>query len=79
MPPLENDEEVKVGKGVIVLTLNKLLIRLSILLGKIKAANNSYNLKTKLGKYYIFWINTIKSRKNFTVISSCHYNNCNAH
>ena len=47
MPPLENDEEVKEGKGVIVLTLNKLLIRLSILLGKIKAANNSYNLKNE--------------------------------
>ena len=64
MPPLENNEEVKEGKGVIVLTLNKLLIRLSILLGKIKAANNSYNLKNEIRQilYILDQHNKIKKK-----------------
>ena len=45
MPPLEGDEEVKEGKGLKILTPNKLLTRLPILLAQIKAGNNSYKLK----------------------------------
>ena len=45
MPPLEgNEEEVKERKGLKLITLNKLLIRLSILLAQIKAGNNSYKI-----------------------------------
>ena len=42
MQPLESDEEeVKMGKGIKILTPNKLLTRLSVLLAQIKAYNNS--------------------------------------
>ena len=41
MPPLEDDEEVKEEKGINVLTPNKLLTRLPILLAEIKAGKNS--------------------------------------
>ena len=47
MPPLEGDEKVKEKKGLNILTPNKLLTRLSILLAQIKAANNSYKLKNE--------------------------------
>ena len=40
MPPVEDDERVK-GKGLKILTINKLLTRLTILLAQIKARNNS--------------------------------------
>ena len=41
-PLLEGDEEeVKEGKGLQILTLNKLLTSLTILLAQIKAINNS--------------------------------------
>ena len=47
MPSLEGDEEdVKEGKGLKILTPNKLLTRLPILLTQIKAGNNSYKLKS---------------------------------
>ena len=49
MPPVEGDEEeVKEGKGLKVLTPNKLLTRLSILLAQIKAGKNSYKLKNEV-------------------------------
>ena len=48
MPPLEVDEEVKEGKGLKILTPNKLLTRLPILLAQIKAGNNSYKLKDEI-------------------------------
>ena len=41
MPPLEGDKEVKEGKGLNILTVNKLLTRFPILLAQIKAGNNS--------------------------------------
>ena len=42
MPPLEGDEEeAKEVKGFKILTPNKLLTRLPILLAQIKAGNNS--------------------------------------
>ena len=47
MPSLKGDEEkVKEGKGLKILTPNKLLTRLPILLTQIKAGNNSYKLKS---------------------------------
>ena len=43
MVPLEGDEEeLKEGKGVKILTPNKLLTRLLMLLTQIKAGSNSY-------------------------------------
>ena len=49
MPLLESDEEeVREGKGIKILTPNKLLPRLPILLAQIKAGNNSYQLKNKI-------------------------------
>ena len=47
-PPLEGDEEVKEEKRLKILTPNKLLTRLPILLAQIKAGNNSYNLKNEI-------------------------------
>ena len=49
MPHLEGDEkEVKKGKGLKILTPNKLLTRLPILLAQIKAGNNSCKLKKEI-------------------------------
>ena len=49
MLPLEGDEEeVKKGKRLKILTPNKLLIRISVLLAQIKAGNNSYKLKNQI-------------------------------
>ena len=52
MPPLQGDAEVKEGKGLKILTPNKLLIRLQILLAQIKAGNNSYKLNLNLPKKF---------------------------
>ena len=49
MPPLEGDaEEVKKGKILKILTSNKLLTGLPILLAEIKAGNNSYKFKNEI-------------------------------
>ena len=48
LAPLEGDEEVKEEKGLKILTPNKPLIRLSVLLTKIKAGNNFSELKNKI-------------------------------
>ena len=49
MSLLEGDEEeVKEGTGLKIVTPNKLLTRLPILLSQIKAGNNSYKLKNKI-------------------------------
>ena len=73
IPPLEGDEEPeetiagrvklnprkkKTGTRLKILTPNKLLTRLPILLAPIKAGNNSYK----------FCIGTIKSLKNFITV-----------
>ena len=62
MPPLE-DEEVKEGKGLKILTLDKFLARLSILLAQIKAGNNSYKLKNKIRKILYLFYQHIKITK----------------
>ena len=62
MPPLEGTEgEVKEGKGIKILTLNELLIRLPALKAQIKAGNNSYKLKTEKKKivYLLYQHNKI--------------------
>ena len=49
MPLLEGDEEeVREGKGIKILTPSKLLTRLAILLAQIKAGNNSNKLKNEI-------------------------------
>ena len=49
MPPLEGDEEEgKEGKVLKILTPNKVLTRLPILLAQIKSGNNSYKLKNEI-------------------------------
>ena len=57
IPPLEGDEEeVKEGQGLTILTPNKLLTRLPILLAQIKAGNNSCKLKNEI-KQVLFLLN----------------------
>ena len=54
MTPLEdNEEEQKEGKRLKILTSNKLLTRLSIMLAQIKARNNSYKLKKIIKILYL--------------------------
>ena len=49
MPPLAGDEEkVKERKGLKILTPNKLLTRIPILLAQMKAGNNSNKLKNEI-------------------------------
>ena len=43
-----DEEEVKEGKGLKILTLNKVLIRLPLFLLQIKARNKSYKLKNEI-------------------------------
>ena len=50
MPPLEGDEEAKEGMGLKILTPNKSLMRLPILLAQIKAGNNLNKLKNEIRK-----------------------------
>ena len=71
MPPLEGDEEeVKEGKGLKILTPKKLLIRLPTLLAQIKAENNSYKLKNEVRQilYLLYQHNkiTIKLYNNLS-------------
>ena len=47
VPTMATLEEVKEGKGLKILTPNKLLTRLPILLAEIKAGNNLYKLKKR--------------------------------
>ena len=50
MSPVEGNEKVKKGKGLKILTLNKLLIQLPVLLAQIKSGNTSYKLKNEIRK-----------------------------
>ena len=55
MPLPEGDEgEVKEGTGIKILTPNKLLTRLSILLAQIKPENNLYKLKNEIRQKIYF-------------------------
>ena len=57
MSPLEGDEEeVKKGKGLKMLTPNKLLTSLPILFAKMKAGNNLKKLKNEIRQIlYLFY------------------------
>ena len=69
IPPLEVDEKVKGGKGFKMLTPNKLLTRLSILLAETKAGNNSYKLKNEIRQIvYVLYQRNNKSLKKFTTV-----------
>ena len=66
MPTPECDEKVKERKRLKIFTPNKLLIRLPILLGQLKAANNSYKLKSEIRQilYLLYQHNKI-TKKSF--------------
>ena len=57
-----------------MLTPNKLLTRLPILLAQIKAGNNSYKLKNKIRHILYLFYQHNKITKNFTAICLSHYN-----
>ena len=65
MPPLEGDEEeVKEGKELKILTPNKLLTRLPILLAQVKAEDNSRKLKNDVRQivYLLYQYNKITKK-----------------
>ena len=56
LPPLKGDKEAKERKWLKILTLNKLLTRLPVLLAQIKTGNNSNKLKNKMRqKLYLLY------------------------
>ena len=65
-----DEEEVKEEKGLKILTQNKLLSRLSILLAQIKAGNNSNKLINEIRQilYLFFQHKVTKKVKKFTTI-----------
>ena len=87
MPPLEDDEKVKLEpgknccwkskirflkkitwKGLRILTSNKILTRVPILLAQIKAGNNSCKLKNDVRHILFFCIDITKSPQKFIII-----------
>ena len=73
MPPLEGDEEeVTEEKGLNILTPNKLLTRLSILLTQIKAGNSSHKLKNEIRPilYLLYHHNKITKKVYNNLIKS---------
>ena len=61
-------EEVKEGKGLKILTPNKLLTGLPILLAQIKAGNNSHILKNEIKQILYLLFQQNKITKKFTTI-----------
>ena len=72
MPPLEGDERVKEGKGLKIISPNKLLTRLPILLALIKAGNNSYKFKNEVRQmlYLLYSHNKITRKVYKNLIKS---------
>ena len=66
------EEEVKEEKGLKILTPNKLLTRLPILLAQIKAGNNSYKLKNEIRQilYLLYQHNKITKKVYNNLIKS---------
>ena len=62
IPPLEGDEEE--GKALKILTPNKLLTRLPIVLAQIKAGNNSSKLKNQIRQILYLLYQNNKITKN---------------
>ena len=73
MSSLESDEEeVKEKNALKILTPNKLLTRLPILLAQIKAGNNSYKLKNEIRQilYLLYQDNKITKKVHNNLIKS---------
>ena len=72
IPPLESDEEeVREGKGLKILTPNKLLTRLTIILAQINAGNNSNKLKNEFRQILsLFQHNNIPNKAYNNLIKS---------
>ena len=70
MPPLEGNEKVKERKGLKILTPNKLLTRLPILLVKMKAGNNLHKLKNKITQILLYQHNEITQNVYNNLIKS---------
>ena len=72
MLPLEDDEEVKEGTGLKILTPNKLLTRLPISLAQIKSGKNSYKLKNEIRQiqYLLYQHNKITKKFYNNLIES---------
>ena len=73
MSPLECDEEeVKEGEGLKILTTDKQLIRFTTLLAQIKAGKNSYKLKNEIRKilYLLYQYNKITKKVYNNLIKS---------
>ena len=69
MPILEGGgEEVKEGKGLKLVTPNKLLTRLPILLAQIKVRNNSCKLKNEIRQILYLLYQHNKITKKFTTV-----------
>ena len=65
MTPLEGDEqEVKEGQELKILTLNELLTGLPIIIAQLKARNNLYKLKNKIRKMLYLLYQHYKITKN---------------
>ena len=64
MSPPEGDEEVKEGNRLKILTPNKLLTRLPILLAQIKDGTNSYKLKNEMRQILYLLYQRNKINKN---------------
>ena len=72
MPAIEGDEEVKEGKGLTILTPNKLWTRRLVLLSQVKAGNNSHKLKNEIRKilYLLYQHNEITKKVYNNLIKS---------
>ena len=72
MPPLESDEEVKEGEGLKILTPNKLLTRLPVLVAQIKVGNYLYKLKNEIRQtlYLLYQHNKITKKLYNNLIKS---------
>ena len=72
MSPLEGDEEVREGKELKILTLNKLLTRLPISLAQIKAGRNLCKLKNEVTQmlYLLYQHNKITKKACNNLIKS---------
>ena len=64
MPPPEGDEEVRKEKGIKILTPNKVLTRLLLLLAQIKARSSSYKLKNEIRQILRLFYQHKKSLKS---------------
>ena len=69
LPPLEgNEEKVKEGKVLNILTTNKVLTRLPVLLAQVRSGNTLYKLKKEIRKLlYLLYQHTKIIKKNLQI------------